>query len=290
MSNKILVTGASGNLGKATLNYLATQVAQTDLIGLVRDKEKAKDLQENGIELRVGDYDNYDSLVAAFTGIDKVLLVSAVAFVDRFAQHKNVIDAAKQSGVKHLVFTSVQRSNKLDFVIEGNTQSDIDTENYLKKSGLNYTVLKNGLYAETIPLYLGFAFLQSGAKIALKEGDGKIAFATRNDLAEAAAKVLLTNNYHNSELLLTGGEALTFSEVTKIASVATNKQVSYTPVSKEDYLAQFVANGFPEFLGQFLYRWVQSFEAGVFSEVSPDLEMILGRKPTSVKQYLSTLF
>jgi NAD(P)H dehydrogenase (quinone) len=286
---KILVTGASGNLGKATLNYLASQITPTSLIGLVRDKEKAKDLSEKGIELRVGDYDNYNSLLSAFTDVDKVLLVSAVAFVDRFAQHKNAIDAAKQAGVKHLVFTSVQRSNKTDFVIEGNTQSDIDTENYLKSSGLTYTILKNGLYSEAIPLYLGFAFLQTGAKIALKEGVGKIAFATRSDLAEAAAKVLLTNNYDNSEFLLTGSEILTFSEVTKIASSITNKEVPYTQITKEEYVAQFVANGFPEILGEFLYRWVQSFEAGVFNEVTPDLEKILGRKPTLVKQYLSTL-
>lgn len=289
MSSKVLVTGASGNLGKATLNYLASQVARTSLVGLVRDKEKATDLAEKGIELRVGDYDNYDSLVTAFTGVDKVLLISAVAFVDRFAQHKNAIDAAKQTGVKHLVFTSVQRNDQVNFVIEGNTQSDIHTENYLRKSGLTYTILKNGLYAETIPLYLGVGFLQAGASIALKDGVGKIAFATRLDLAEAAAKVLLANSYNNKTLVLTGSETLTFSEVTKIGSEITNKELSYTQITKEEYAAQFVANGFPEFLAAFLYRWVQSFEAGVFDEVHPDLEQVLGRKPTSVKDYLTTL-
>lgn len=288
MSTKIVVTGASGNLGKATLNYLASQVAPSSLVALVRDVVKGKDLAEKGIELRVGDYDDFESLVKAFDGIDKIVLVSAEAFVDRFAQHKNAIDAAKHAGVRHLVFTSVQRNEKVDFVIEGNTQSDIDTEAYLKNSGLNYTILKNGLYAETIPLYLGFTFLQTGAKIALKEGVGKIAFASRNDLAEAAAKVILSDKFINKELVFTGSEKLTFSEVAKIAGEVTDKKVPYTQITKVEYLSQFVTNGFPPFLAEFLYRWVQSFEAGVFDEVSPDLENVLGRKPTTVKEYLST--
>lgn len=290
LKKTILVTGASGNLGKATLNYLATQVDSTSLYALVRDVDKAKDIAEKGIDLRIGDYDNHDSLVSAFTGVERVFLVGTVAFVDRFAQHKNVIDAAKQAGVKYLVFSSIQRKEGVDFDIPGNTQSDILTEQYLVNSGLSYTILKNTLYADTFPLFLGSGFMQVGAKIALAKEAQKIPFATRLDLAEAAANVLINPSSHlNKTYTLTGSELLSFFEVTEMASKVKGSQVTYTQISKEEYIAQFVANGLPDFFGEYLYRWVQAFEAGALDELTTDLENLLNRKPTTVNEYLATL-
>jgi NAD(P)H dehydrogenase (quinone) len=288
MSNKILVTGASGNLGKATLNYLASQVAPTSLIGLVRDKEKAKDLSEKGIELRVGDYDNYSSLLSAFTDVDKVLLVSAVAFVDRFAQHKNAIDAAKKAGVKHVFYTSIIRNSKVKFEISGITESDKKTEKYLEESGLGYTILYNSLYSEAVKLFFGPNFLSTGIEIPVKENEGFVAYATRNDMAEGIANLLLKSSPETT-YNLTGGEATSSSQIATYASDLKKEKLNYKTITIEDYQNKLTQIGLELPFARYISAWMQAIASGLLEVTSSDLETLLGRKPKSVSDYIKTL-
>lgn len=133
---RILVTAASGNLGGKTLLELLKRRPASDLVGLARDPEKAADLAGKGIEIRKGDYTDYDSLLAAFAGIEKVMLIASAPFTDRNMQHYNAITAARQAGVKHVAYAPIIRRPGSTFSLSQTTGPDIFAEDTLKASGL----------------------------------------------------------------------------------------------------------------------------------------------------------
>src|SRR3989304_2606178 len=108
----ILVTGATGGLGKAAIEFLLKKVSADDISALVRNKSKAGDIESKGVQIRYGDYNDYPSLVKAFTGINKLFFISGSDIAGRKAQHLNIIRAAKETGVKHVMYTSFQRKTE----------------------------------------------------------------------------------------------------------------------------------------------------------------------------------
>jgi NAD(P)H dehydrogenase (quinone) len=182
---------------------------------LVRDEEKTADLKSKGIAIRLGDYDNYDQLLAAFQGVDKLVLVSGSDVMNRGKQHENAVNAAKAAGVKHILYTSFERKNEtasspISFV----ANSHIDTENWIKNSGLNYTILRNNLYLDMLPWFFGENVLETG--IFLPAGETKSAFALRDDMAEATANILMTAGHENKEY--------TFSNTENVSMVVTKEK------------------------------------------------------------------
>ena len=159
---KILVTGATGNIGRKTLQQLLKRKPAGDLIGLARDPGKAADLAAEGIEIRQGDYLDYTTLVRAFSGVEKVMLVSATAFTDRDTQHDNVIKAAREAGVRHIVFMPVIRKEDSDFILPQVTEQDVFAVERIKASGLDYTFVCHPPFLENIALYLGGDILENG--------------------------------------------------------------------------------------------------------------------------------
>lgn len=148
-------------------------------------------IKESGVEIRRGDYSDPASLDAAFAGADKLLLVSypSIAYEIRVQQHKSAIDAAKRAGVSHVYYTSLAfASDSVAAVM----RAHIDTERYLKESGLTYTVLREGIYSESYPLYLGFFDQASGQEeVVVPHSDGPIAWVNREDLGEGTAKIMV---------------------------------------------------------------------------------------------------
>src|SRR4051794_12186458 len=142
---KILVTGATGHLGRAVIKNLLTHLSAENVVGSARQPEKAADIAAMGVEVRRADYTDYDLLVQAFQGIDKLYLVPAVAFSDRIAQHGNVIRAACAAGVEHIVYPSIQHDD-LSIVIDSVTESDLATEKLLRESGVAYTIIYHPMY------------------------------------------------------------------------------------------------------------------------------------------------
>ena len=145
---KILVTGATGNIGRMTLKHLLNRVPASDLVGLARDSAKAADLAAKGIEIRQGDYFDHERLVRAFEGIDKVMLVSATAFTDRNAQHENVINAAKQAGVRHVVYMPILHKAGSAFSLPQVNDEDLFVERKLRASGLIHTLVRHPPFLE----------------------------------------------------------------------------------------------------------------------------------------------
>ncbi|GAB3791232.1 SDR family oxidoreductase [Spirosoma horti] len=282
----ILITGATGGLGHQTIDCLLTTTPAVEIGALVRDVSKATDLVERGIDVRQADYFDYPALVQAFRGVDKVLLVSAVAFTDRVRQHQNVIDAAKQAGVKHLFYTSIQRST--NFVMPEVTESDLATEAYLKTSGLIYTILKNGYYFEGLALLIGSEVPDT--EIRFPAGDGKIAFVKRTELAAATAALLTSEGHENQEYTLTGSKAYSFHDIAREFSALAGRPVAYTSSELAPYIVQKVAAGFPKVVATFLAQWGAATKDGMLAVPHDTVERLLGRKPTSLREYLKTTY
>lgn len=282
----ILVTGATGGLGHQTIDFLLTTTPAAEIGALVRDISKATDLVKQGVDVRQADYFDYPALVQAFRGFDKVLLVSAVAFTDRVRQHRNVIDAAKEAGVKHLFYTSIQRST--NFVMPEVTESDLATEAYLKASGLVYTILKNNYYFEGLAYMIGSEV--PDAEILFPAGEGKIAFVQRTELAAATAALLTSEGHENQEYTLSGSEAYSFHDIARELSALAGRPIAYKSSEPAPFIAHQVAAGLPEVVARFIAQWGAAAKHGMLAGTHDTVERLLGRKPTSLREYLKATY
>ncbi|HEY4208581.1 MAG TPA: SDR family oxidoreductase [Puia sp.] len=286
----ILVTGATGPLGSAIVSSLLKTTPASSIAVLVRDAAKVKDLAARGVEIRVGEYDKYDSLIKAFTGIDQLLFVSGNDVVNRSAQQANVVAAAKQAGVRQVVYTSFQRKNEtasspIAFV----AKAHLETEEALKASGMTYTILNHNIYADMIPIFIGGKVLEAGT-IFLPAGNGKVAYALRTDMAEAAANILSGKGHENKTYEITGSAALSYGEIAEIISEVSGKKISYVSPTQEVFREEMTKAGVPDhYIGLFA-GFSEAARQKEFDHVDPMLEKLLGRRPVSVREYLKGIY
>jgi NAD(P)H dehydrogenase (quinone) len=288
MSN-ILVTGATGGLGRAVVDNLLKTVSPSDIAVLVRDPAKAADLQAQGIGVKQGDYNNYASLEAAFAGVDKLFLVSSNDIPNRVPQHTNAINAAKAAGVKHVVYTSFQRktedgSSAAAFVAEAH----LATEKLLKESGLTYTILKNALYLEVLPLFMG-PVLETNT-IYLPAGEGKVPYASRADMGAAGATVLTGTGHENQAYDFSNSASYSFHDIAKILSDLSGKSIQYVSPTAEEFGTQLAAAGVPAGAIEMTAGFCVAIEQGEFDFPASTLEKLLGRKPESAAQFLKAAY
>lgn len=281
---KILVTAASGNLGRKTLQHLLKRRPASDLVGLARDPDKAADLAALGIEIRKADYFDYQALLRAFAGVEKVLLISSAPFTDRKMQHYNVITAARQAGVKHVAYTAIIRREGSNFILSECTVPDIFTEQTLMASGLTYTIVRQPPFLETFQFQFGDKVYEKGLRV--QAGDGKQAPASRDDIAEAQAVALTEDGHANKIYSLTGYPAVSYADIAQILSDARGTTVPLIPVTDEEYIANYAEEGLPEPFARFALEWVHGTNLGEWGELTGDLERLIGRKPITTAQYL----
>lgn len=286
----ILITGSTGHFGKAAIDFLLKKgISANKISALVRDETKASDLKAKGITLKIGDYSNYVSLVDAFQGVDKLLFVSGSEIEIREKQQDNVVKAAKETGVKHIFYTSFERKNEtqtspIAFV----GKSHLDTECSIKASGMTYTIFRNNLYTDLLPLFFGENVLETG--IYLPAGDARVGFASRIEMAEAAANVLTSGGHENREYLISNTENVSFLEIAKNLSQLTGKSITYTSPDSETYMDTLAKAGIPkEYAGMFS-AFSEAMKQGEFASAKTDLENLLGRKPISVKEQLKEIY
>lgn len=285
---RILVTGASGGIGRKTLHRLLKLRPATELVGLVRDPTKAQDLAALGVELRRGDYLDQASLRAALKGIEKVMLISAQAFTPRNEAHGNVIDAASAAGVRHLVYMPVHRKPGSSFSMKEVTEEDIFAVERLKASGLAWTLVEHPPFMDSLSLFLGQKVLETGVRV--PAASGRFAAATRDDLAAAHAAILTGKGHEGKSYNLASDSAISFQDVAKILSELADRNVPYVPVSDSEYLETLAAAGLPEHARAFVLQWVQGMAAGEWEETPGELEKLMGRKPTSVTEFLREVY
>lgn len=286
---KILVTGASGHIGKLTLqNLLTREVPASQLSALVRDPAKAQDLKDLGIDVHQGDYMDPASLLQAFEGVEKLMLVSTHAFTDRKQAHANVVDAAVKSGVKHILYMPIIRKGGSNLSMKEVTEEDIFTEQKIIDSGLTYTFVKHPPFLNTLPSFFGPHFLEKGVRIPL--GPGKVAAATRENLAEAHGAVLTQPGHENKIYSLTGNELITIEETVNLISKISGKKIQLTDISEKEYVDEGIANGLPEFVAPFLLDWVKGINSAEWDQLTGDLEKLIGHKATTAQEYYRSVY
>jgi NAD(P)H dehydrogenase (quinone) len=286
----ILITGANGHFGKATIQFLLEKgIHPSDISGLVREELKGTPLKEKGIKVKTGNYDDYGSLTEAFKGVDKLLLISGTDVPNRTRQHENVVKAAKEVGVKHIIYTSFERKNESETSPLGPVAaSHMQTEKAIKESGMTYTIMRNNLYMDYLPVFLGEKVLEKG--IFLPAGDTKTAYALRSDMAEAAANILTGNSHENREYYISNTEAVSFYDIAGILSDISGKKVTYANPDVKTFTDTLTDGGVSkDFIG-FLLSFSEGIKQGEFLPDRTDLEKLLGRKPVTAKDFLSGIY
>lgn len=290
----ILVTGATGQYGTKAIEHLLRKgVEAQHIAALVRDAAKGQYLQERGIELRVGDYTDVDSLAKAFQGVDTLLLVSSNdrgAVENRTVHHVNVINAAKAAQVKRLVYTSfVTKPAFQDSAIAAFLTSHADTEQAIKDSGLPYTILQNGIYLEMIPIFAGAQVAETGV-ILFPAQAGKASWVLREELAEAAAHVLATEGHENRTYVLTNTESTSFQDIAQDLSGSLGKDIRYQSPLVEEFQAILKQAGVPEVYIDMFTMWASAVAQGMMEVEDSTLASFLGRKPTTTAQFISQVY
>lgn len=286
----ILVTGATGNLGKATINSLLNKgISANNIAALVRDESKSAEFKSKGIQVRIGDYQNFESLKSAFEDVDKLLLISSSAEIaQRFEQHKNVINAARESGVNHIIYTSFDMKDLRRSIMVGDVQYHADTSDYLKQIALPYTLMDNTLYADMIPIISGNNILEEG--ISIPAGNGKTPFLPITEMAEAIAVVLTTTGHETKEYVIAAETAVSFAEIADLISEITGTTIAYNQIDVTSYVAQLVQQGVPDDDAAYLARFAGAIAGGEFDTNKSDVKQLLGRSPISLKDFLRGIY
>jgi NAD(P)H dehydrogenase (quinone) len=283
----ILVTAATGHLGTATIDFLLKKnVPASQIAGLVRDDKKAAALSAKGITLRKGDYHDAASLQQAFKGIDTLVFISSGDIHDRVNQHRNVVNAARASGVKHIIYTSVLKASEtLKFT------AGIDhyhTETFLKESGIPYTFFRHTFYIEVLPMLFGGA-LESGQWYYAAD-NAKVNFAARTDMAEGIANVTIAPAQHANKIYeIAGNQSYTFNEIAGVLSKTVGKTVSYIPIPVEALREGMKQAGVPEAYIPMYASIAEAIVAGELDIKDNSLEKLLQRKPVTLEEYLPQL-
>ena len=281
----IVVTGATGQLGRAIVQQLIRRLPTAQLGASVRDPQKAADLEALGVRVRPGDFSDPASLAHAFESATQVLMVSSNARAsggDSLAQHRAAIEAARAAGVSRIVYTS-QMAASPDSAFPP-ALDHAATEALLGGSGLAWTALRNGFYASS-----GLAFLGDSLDTGLLEtpADGPVAWTAHADLAEAAAIVLAEpGRYDGPTPPLTASQALDFGELTGLASEVLGRPVERKVISDDDFAARMAARGAPQGAVNLLLGMYRASRAGEFATVDQTLEGLLGRPPMTMREVL----
>ncbi|WP_405647236.1 SDR family oxidoreductase [Streptomyces sp. NBC_00019] len=270
----IVVTGATGHLGRHVIEQLLEKVPADQVTAVVRSAEKGADFAAKGVKLAIADYNAPETFGSLFASGDKVLLISGNEFdKGRVNQHKVVIDAAKAAGVALLAYTSAPGS-----LTAALADDHRGTEEALLASGLPYALLRNGWYHENYTENLA-PVLQYSA-VTQAAGEGRVSSASRADYAAAAVAVLTGEGHENQTYELGGDEAWSFAEYAAELSSQTGKEIAYNSVSTEEYTGILAGAGLPAPLAAILAGVDASIAKGELVVSSGDLSRLAGR-PTN---------
>jgi NAD(P)H dehydrogenase (quinone) len=271
----IVITGASGQLGRLVIEELLKSLPASELVAAVRGPEKATDLAARGIQVRQADYDRPDTLESAFAGAHKLLLISSSEVGRRAPQHANVIAAASKAGVGLLAYTSILGADTTPLALGAEHRQ---TEAELARSGVPHVVLRNGWYTENHTAGIPAA-LQQGLVYGCA-GEGRISAAARADYAAAAARVLLADDQAGKVYELAGDEAYTLGEFAAEVARQADQTIKYADMPEAEYASALKAAGLPEGLAEVLADADSGASKGGLLDESRTLSRLIGRPTT----------
>ena len=280
----IVVTGASGQLGRAVIEGMLGRLPADRIVASVRDPEKATALADKGVQVRVGDFAAPDGLAAAFAGAEQVLVISVDQLGEPARQlHHAAIKAAHKAGARRVLYTSHMGARPGSSFAPASDHAA--TEAFLAEAGLPFTSLRHGFYAESALHLIGHG-IEAG-EIRAPE-DGPVSWTARADLAQADAIVLAEEGRLDGiTSALTAPEAFTMAELAAIASELTGRLVKRVTVSDDDWRDEAIAHGVPAPMAEMLLGMYRTARRGDFAAVDPTLETLLGRRPQTMRDVLA---
>ena len=286
----ILVTGSTGHFGRhAILSLLQKGLTPSSIRAMVRTAEAAAEWDKHGVSTVVADYNDEASLQRAMEGVSKLLFVSGNDIAKRLEQHERVIRTAQAAGVQHVVYTSFIRKNESSnsplWIV---AESHVATEQWLKQSGLSYSILKNNLYMDYLPGFIGEHVLQSG-KIYVPAQAGKIGSVLRSEMAEAAAVILLSD-HPKTEYQFTNSTAVSYQEIADALSAWSGHPIQYISPSVEEYAQTLQGFGVPAEGIAIFSSFAVAQAQGELDAVSDDVKELLGREPMGILAYLRGVY
>jgi NAD(P)H dehydrogenase (quinone) len=284
MAQHLLVTGASGQLGRRVIELLL-EAGEAHIIATTRNPEKLSELSAKGVDVRYASFDEPDSLAQAFQGADRLLLISTDVLGvpgKRLQQHQNAVQAAASAGVKHVIYTSLVAADNTPVLF---APDHAGTEKTLAASKLGWTILRNNLYMDLLIGSVNQALKSGGWYSA--SGNGKTAYITREDCAQAAATALASDFEGKRTLDITGSEALSQAEIVTLANAVTGQSIQYVPIPLEAMIQGMVDAGLPRPLAE-TYASIQTATAeGKFAKVSSAFTDLTGRQPQTIRDFLT---
>ena len=287
MTDTLLVTGASGQLGRLVLDTLLAsgKIAPASIVATTRDVSRLADYAAKGVTVRAADFDDAASLDAAFAGASKVLIISTDVLNKpgkRLAQHNAAVAAAQKAGAKHILYTSMPQP---DDSLVTFAPDHLGTEEAIKATGIPYTILRDGWYAENLFMSLPHA-LQTGSWYT-STGQGRIAHITRADTAAALAGAVLKAGSESKTYTLTGTKSHTAEEIAAIVSAATGKPLNVVHVTDAQLSEGLKAAGLPEGFVPTIVSFDANTREGKIASVTDDAAMLSGRALTSFEDFVA---
>ena len=276
----IVITGASGQLGRSTAELVLGRVPASEVILTSRLPEDLSDLAERGAEVRKADFERPETLVGAFEGGEKLLLISTPDLDRRAAQHRAAIEAARVAGVRHVSYTSYL--NPVEENPAAITPSHRDTEEALRESGLDWTALRNAFYAEyQVPA--GAQAIATG-RLVHNNGEGRTAYVSREDCAAAAAAVLTTGGHEGRAYDITGPQPLGQDDVAALLSEVSGRPVEAVALDDEEFVRGLAAAGMPEPVAREISTYGRAIREDYLGKASEAVEFLTGRPPRSLRE------
>ena len=279
----ILVTGATGQLGALVIEKLLKKIPADKIVAVGRNIEKLNGLKSRGVQVRTMDYDNLESVDAAFLGVEKVVLISSSEIGKRFSQHQNVIEVARHKQVKHLVYTSLLKADRAYMSLK---DEHVLTEKLIVASKIPYSVLRNSWYLEnyesTIQSALAYGVVLGSA------GEGRVSAASRSDYASAIIEVITSTNKHQNKIYeLAGESSFSLSDLASRVSALSNKPVVYKNIPEEAYQKELLGFGLPEPVASMLANADVGISKGDLFWEGNDLSNLTNEKTLSLDEYIS---
>jgi NAD(P)H dehydrogenase (quinone) len=291
----IVVTGASGAFGRMVTEALLKKVSPAELILVTRNPDALAGLEARGAQVRHGDFDDAESLKKAFSGGERMLLISTLDVGERRQrQHKAAIDAAVAADVRHIVYTSSVGIHPRSpaFVVTDH----LATEELLRRTGIDYTILRDSQYAEVIAIMMAPMAVASGQWVT-SAADGHMAFVAKRDCVDSAAAVLTTPGHEGAIYEITGPELLTFRDAARIAADVAGKPIECIVVSHDEMQARFDAAGIPRRFvegmapansgpwgSEEMMSYERAIREGYFAVCSRHVQLLTGRPAASLRE------
>jgi NAD(P)H dehydrogenase (quinone) len=288
MPTTILITGASGQLGRRVIHHLLERrhVPPAQIIAATRSPEALADLAARGVAVRRADFDDQTSLINAFAGADTILIVSTdlidLASGKRLRQHEAAVAAAKRAGVTHLAYTSMLRPEPgSPFLLAGD---HFGTEQAIQASGIAHTIFRANAYFENLLRSLPLAV--TTGRWYTSSGEGRVAYAARDDMAAAIAARLASGTGDSATLELTGPEAYRNADVARLVTEVTGRSIEIVSLTDDALVDHLKTIGVPEPFARLLASGEATVRAGDSDVVNDTIERLTGQKPLSLKGFL----